>query len=517
MDKGKSGRYAVMLLLSGILGGVLSLFGGGMAIIRGVILGLSLTLPIPLIDIFLVAKGRDAVWKAALIGGGCGMVGGVVMWGLQYLRLGWYFSAINQIPAVFLLIPPVYGLLVHAAYRFSRRRGYGLLRTVNLLLAAGLVAGFIRFYPLYWPMPNGAAVLEGIILALEGSLGTVPVFILLWGVGVCCFEGQTAKRCRDWIFLVLELVIFVIVAFFGSMTIGLGYNRMVFEHRTADDGMLRLLPDAIMTGDKLVTANGSIVLPTDYRGQRAFLLAVRRNMVVVYNKDEKKIEVRRDDGTLLLSSDDRVAVALAPSGTRLAVLSGGKDVPCNRFELVRFYRLPDGGKIGEATGTFYRQCCWSRDERFLFLEHYDDKADAVQRVEKLVVATGEIVPFAAGTNPDLILGNGKIAYRRGEVIYCRTPEGGPEQRLCRLNLGVPQDGDYGSFAVSPDGKMVVYMTSIWSPLEPSDYYVLYDLASERKCRLDTGTDWPSALQWLRPEDYDTAVTFAFGNSKGKKK
>ncbi|MDD3118864.1 MAG: hypothetical protein PHQ27_06780 [Victivallales bacterium] len=509
-------RYLQLLVISTFWGEFMSFYGGVDVVVRGIILGVSVAAALPLIDVFLVAKGRDAVWKAALIGGGCGLIGGVIMVVLQYLNPDWNDGVMNRSTAALLLMPSVYGVLVHAVYSFSRCRGYGLLRTANGLVAAVFVAGLVRLYPLYWPMWNGAAVPEGVILALKGSLGTTAFFTLLWGVGVGLIEGQKITWRKDGLVLTLEAVVFVIAAVMGFMALGAGYERMVFEHRTAAAGVLRSLPEAVMAGDQLVTADNRITLPADYRGQRAFLLAARRRAVVVYNVAERMIEVRRGDGTLLLAFDDYVVVALSPSGTRLAVLSSRNERYPRWFERVTLYHLPDGGKIGETTGVFDGKCCWSRDEKSLFLEHYNDNADAVPRVEKLVVATGKIAPFATGKNPDLILDDGKIAYRRGKAVYCRTPEGGPEQRLCRLDFKRPRFYRDGFFAVSPDGKMVVYTTSINSSLDMC-YYVLYDLTSGRKCRLKTGTDWPLALQWLRPEDYDTAVTFAFGNDKGKEK
>ncbi|MDD3118866.1 MAG: hypothetical protein PHQ27_06790, partial [Victivallales bacterium] len=356
MGAGKSGRYVVMLLLSGVLGGALSLFGGEMAIIRGVILGLSLTMPIPLIDISLVAKGRDAVWKAALIGGGCGLVGGVAIWWVEFL-LGDDFgvSLFHQPLTVYLLVPPVYGLLVHAVYSFCRRRGYNFLWTFNWLLLVGVAVGFVRFYPLYFPWPDDwAALVNGVVMALAGSVSTTAFFTVLWAVLVCSFDDRAVRRNGSGIILtqlVLTGLTFMVPA--GSVMIGWHYNDMVFEARiAADTGLLRLLPEAVMAGNKLVTAKKSMVFPTEYRGERVALLALRRDMVVV--RRGGKIEVWRGDGKLL-SFDDQVAVALAPSGTRLAVLSPKKEDYPWGFERVTFYRLPDGGKIGAATGTFYRQ------------------------------------------------------------------------------------------------------------------------------------------------------------------
>ncbi|MDD3118845.1 MAG: hypothetical protein PHQ27_06685, partial [Victivallales bacterium] len=488
------------------------------AVIRGAILGLSLSAALPLIDISLVAKGRDAVWKAALIGGGCGLVGGVAIWGLQSC-CGNCFSYLEQPLTVYLLVPPVYGLLVHAAYSFCRRRGYNLLWTANWLLAVGLVVGVMRFYPLYLPAPNVTAALEGILLALVGSLSTTAFFTLLWTLLVYWVEPRPAQWWNGGRRLVFELILTVAFTPLGLLMIGGGYNDTSFENRTADTGVLQWLPEAVMVGNKLVTAKKSMVLPADGPGGQTSLLAVRRKMVVVHNIAERRIEARCGDGTWLLPLDGYVAVALSPSGTRLAVLSEQKSSLPRRFGRITLYQLPDGGKIGETTGIFDGKCCWSRDEKFLFWAHYDNNGDTVPRVEQMVVATGEMVPFAVGRNPDLMWDSGKIAYRRGDVIYCRTPEGGPEQMLGRLDFGALRYFYNGSFAVSSDGKMLLYCTPCCNLITVDGvYYVLYDLASGRCCRINTCHGcYPWLLQWLRPEDYDTAAMIAAREERERKK
>ncbi|MDD3118844.1 MAG: hypothetical protein PHQ27_06680 [Victivallales bacterium] len=52
MNAGKYGRYLWLLLLSAVVGGVTALFGGWDAVIRGAIMGVSLSIPIPRSSIF---------------------------------------------------------------------------------------------------------------------------------------------------------------------------------------------------------------------------------------------------------------------------------------------------------------------------------------------------------------------------------------------------------------------------------------------------------------------------------
>ncbi|MDD3118843.1 MAG: hypothetical protein PHQ27_06675 [Victivallales bacterium] len=172
-----------------------------------------------------MAKGRDAAWQAALIGGGCGLLGGVVIWLLQWRSdmmfmpaiasplspLGPLASAMPS-PWLCLLAPSLCGLLFHGAYA----SGQGIERAGYLLLAAVTVMGVIRFGSgCFGETTLIVMVFEVMILTII-NLGGAAVFVLPWLLVLNFFTPHSDRNREQLIGVVMELGCIV---FFSALSV----------------------------------------------------------------------------------------------------------------------------------------------------------------------------------------------------------------------------------------------------------------------------------------------------------
>jgi len=499
-------RYLILLFVSAMGGALVSLMGGLGAIIRGTLLAVSLSAAIPVINVFMVEKNRDSVWKSSLIGGAFGFLGGAIMFALQHYQPELMESVFEQPTLLPLIVSLAYGFIIHGTYAFYRISKKNQIQCFHGLFVAACISGTIRSYPLYIPVPDITALLIGLGEGIMFGSVNAALFVTIWFVFIhhfdpCFFVDVDTKQKLSSSFAnaIFALIIINVPC---NMIVGLNYNDHILLNNSENSHLLQNLRYDILMQNKIISATDENELKKLLPDDSKTCIDLHKDLTIITNIE--KVTVQHRDGNVVLSFNGATRSFISPSGQQIAILYITPKT-LGLAENLEIYELRTGKIISKTKGKFGLFLCWNKNEKSLVIEKYNN-LDSAAELLTIDIANNQQSHFGFGKRPCIASDTGDIFYCRNQEIRCRRHTSQKDESICYLNFFRKSWKDLNTIAISPDGKMIIYTTPTCHELAgPAYFYILYDIASEKQHVLGKGSWTFKPPHWLRPEDWDMSM------------